>query len=211
MASRRIASILIRDGITCVKSGRNIFPLWKAKPHINYMLAGNFTDLILACDNAHTLLDLNIHCQINVIAALGWSGVYQIEDLFKAGYSKVFFGGENRPYPSKREERIFYDMVAIYGASSFGYSMHFPITTPNFPTHLSSKFNEILIVDSEIQLFPDTDRTTNIAETVNTHVVNTGKIINLCAPHVNYLRFQEVSDAHINYVNYCEHGIEKYR
>lgn len=107
MASRRLASILIIDGTTCIKTGETIFPLWRPQPHIDYMLSGSYTDLIVASNDANTLINLDIDCRINMIAALGWSGVAHIERLFNAGYSKVFFGGARRAVLSEREEQIF--------------------------------------------------------------------------------------------------------
>ncbi|WP_341364845.1 hypothetical protein P8T57_05585 [Thalassospira sp. SN3W] len=165
----------------------------------------------MASNDANTLINLDIDCRINMIAALGWSGVAHIERLFNAGYSKVFFGGARRAVPSEREEQIFREMVRIYGASSFGYSMHFPCPEPYIPKHLSDSFNEVLIIDSELQLLPDPDRTAHIAHSISRNMPTKGKEINFSAPHINYEHFEKCVNFPVNYVNYCEHGIAKYR
>ncbi len=194
-----------------MQAGGITFPLWQPQSHINYMLRRNCSDLIISSDNSESLLSLKTTCQINLVAALGWSGVREIRKLFEAGYSKVFLGGASRPLPSRDEANIFAEMVSIYGASSFGYTLHFEDIFPEIDPIFLNQFNEILIVEKEVQLYINQEKCTRLANEFDKKIRRDSLKVNLCAPEKNYETWSRSSKFQVNYVNYCEHGIARVR
>ncbi len=211
MARRKLASILIRDGWTCVKGAGVTFPLWKPEAHLNYMLSSGCSDLIVASDDPRMLFALDTQCHINMIAALGWSGVKEIRNLFEAGYSKIFFGGSVRQFPNPEEAEIFAEMVHIYGASSFGYSMHFSDVMPILEPIFLAQFNEIYLIPNKLQLCIDEEVVVKLASMFEGVVGKDTHELNLCGPSANYQAWSASSCYPINYVNYCEHAIARLR
>lgn len=207
MAWRKLAGILVRNGVTCVRGGGVTFPLWKPQEHINYMLSGKCSDLIVASDSSQTLLELNILGNINIIAALGWSGVREVRNLFEAGYSKIFLGGADRSFPSQEEAEIFAEMVGIYGSSSFGYSFHFENEIPQIEPSFLNHFNEVLIIENKVQLYTDREKCIYLASQFEKNIKKRNLQLNLCGPKKNHTYWMTNSNVPVNYVNYCEHGI----
>ena len=211
MVRRKLASILIRDGWTCVRGAGLTFPLWKPDSHLNFMLNGGFTDIIVASDESAELFALETQCDINLIAALGWSGVARTRELFEAGYSKIFFGGAGRQFPNKKEAEIFAEMVHVYGASSFGYSLHFEFNIPNLTDSFLAQFNEVLFVHDRLQIQVDPEQTMTVAKSIDSLISHKTHELNLCAPSVNHQIWTQTAKHPINHVNYCEHGIARLR
>ena len=175
------------------------------------MLNGDFTDIIVASDKSTELFALDAQCHINLVAALGWSGVASIRELFEAGYSKIFFGGAERQFPNQREAEIFAEMVHIYGVSSFGYSFHFGSIIPNLTDSFLAQFNEILFVHDNLQIQVDPEQTKTLAKSIDSLISHETHALNLCAPSVNHQIWTQTAKQPINYVNFCEHGIARLR
>lgn len=211
MANRKLASILVKDGWTCVKGAGTLYPLWKPDTHLNYMLSSGCSDLIVASNNSQDLFKLDTRCHINLIAALGWSGVKEIRGLFEAGYSKIFLGGSERELPTREEAEIFSEMVHVYGASSFGYSMHFAKDIPVLDENFLSQFNELFLINETLQLSIDEEGSARVAALFDEQMIGHSHELNLCAPSVNHRAWSAVSRFPVNYVNYCEHAISRLR
>jgi hypothetical protein len=211
MDRRKLATILIRDGWSCVRGSGSTFPLWKPESHLSYMLKSSFSDIIVASDDVDYLFALNTQCNVNLIAALGWSGVSRVAELFEAGYSKVFFGGVDRQFPNQKETEIFADFVNIYGASSFGYTVHFGPTFPHLTDIFLNQFNEILLVHDALQIQIDPEQIRTIAGSLDDILSQQTHELNLCAPAANHEIWLKTANKPINYVNYCEHAIARLR
>lgn len=211
MVMRKLASILIRDGWTCVRGSGYTFPLWNPDSHLEYILKGNFSDIIVASDNIDELLGLDTRCDANLVAALGWSGVSHIQRLFEAGYSKIFFGGVARQFPNHKEAEAFTEMVRLYGASSFGYTLHFETNIPNLTEIFLDQFNEILLVHDALQIQVDLEKTKKLARSIDSLINHQTHELNLCAPSANHDIWVQTTNQLINYVNYCEHAMARLR
>ena len=175
------------------------------------MLSGGFTDIIVASDKSTELFALDARCHINLVAALGWSGVTHTRQLFEAGYSKIFFGGVERQFPNQKEAEVFAEMVDIYGASSFGYSFHFGSVIPNLTYPFLANFNEILFVHDSLQIQVDPEKTKTLAKSIGSRISHETHELNLCSPLVNHQIWTQTAKQPINHVNYCEHGIARLR
>ena len=202
--------MLVNDGSTLIKFENKRFPLWNANEHLLHLEGFDYTDIIICSENYECLLNCDLNKQLNYAAGLGWSGVKFAEKLFFHGYSKIFFGGVNRPLPSDCESDEFQKILTVYGASSFGFNFHVDIGSPVYPPQeFLENFSEISVIDPNLQVNSNIEKPELLMAFLEQISAAHSYEINLVTTFPVWREIQSLANLKFNHVNYCEHGINE--
>lgn len=129
MAERKIASILIKSGLTVTplsaEGGQVLLPAPSVEQEIEHLRAVKHTEVMISSD---TVLALETCIEkssgLSITAGISWRHILYVPRLFEVGYSRVAFGSRKRALPTLEEYSILTNLISLYGRSAFVLTCH---------------------------------------------------------------------------------------